>query len=518
MPDTTQATAAEAPAAVWRGFMAWLPASRPLGWGGFVLALWYAQTYLAFPDLPGNRSDFPAGWWGWWDQSQTLASTRAFAHGILDPSQHWYPLGYSLLGAPFYRNSPEHPFFFVDLACLLLTYTGVVAFARRLGLPTLAGVVVFVLVTVPDRFLFSEWVIPWNTTPVAALIWLLLAAVAAWCDGERRPVVVGLLAAAIPLVRPTDALFALPCLAAVVLADIRQPLRRQARAWLRIAVAGGGLLAAYLVLYLSIYGPHPSAYMQQSRDIGFTLHRIWWKAYVIFVEPRAWFMDGEGLLRRAPWIALGIAGVLPALLRGRAAALLAVVLLLHAGLYLAYVDLLPMGFWRYNNVHYWVWAIPGYGVLAMLLLRDLASRMPARRRGVAAVSLAATLVVLCIHINPRRVGPDAPAQMLAFSGPAPGFDPSYFGPLNLIDARGRLANLIDMRAFPTPGGMRVLALRRAFEGAVAWEPGHAPASPALALPTSRWGAGLSFGRPCWLPLIRCRFVTSSGLLPPPPPY
>ena len=512
MPDTSQpAIAIRAP----RAAVSWKTPDMAVA-GGVILAACYVIWYLRFPDRPGNRTDFPIGWWGWFDQSETLASTRAFAHGVLDASQHFYAFGYSLLGAPFYRFSPSHPFFLVDLACLLLTYGAVLAFGRRIGLPTAAGAVLFLLVTVPDAFLFSEWVIPWNTTVTAALIWLLLATSAAWLDGVRRPIILGLLAGAIPTVRPTDLLFAAPCLAAVLLADIRRPLRSQFVGWLRIALSGAVPVAAYVLLHLAIYGPHPSQYMIVAGDIGFTLHDLWWKAYVIFVEPRAWFMDGEGLLRRAPWIALAIAGVVPALLRGRATALLAIVLLLQAGLYCAYVDLVPLGFWRYNNVHYWVWAIPGYGLLAAMLLRDLAWS-PGRRR-LAAASLVVTLAVLCIHINPRPVAEDTPAQMLDFSGAVPGFDQSYFAPLTLVDARGALMNLRQMRAFPIPGGMRVVAMRRSFFGPVAWQAGHAPADTAMAQPARRSGIGFTLGRPCWLPFMRCRFDVSRGLLPPPPPY
>jgi hypothetical protein len=52
-------------------------------------------------------------------------------------------------------------------------------------------------------------------------------------------------------------------------------------------------------------------------------------------------MDGEGLLRRAPWVALGIAGSTPAIPRGGSPALLALILVVHAVLYLSYVDLMP---------------------------------------------------------------------------------------------------------------------------------------------------------------------------------
>jgi len=160
--------------------------------------------------------------------------------------------------------------------------------------------------------------------------------------------------------------------------------------------------APYVALYVRIYGAHLPEYMTQSREIGFTLYDWGWTAYVILVDSRGWFMDDEGLLHRAPWIALACARLLPALFRGRAAALLAALLLAHGPLYLSYVDLLPTGFWRFNNIHYWQWAVPGYGILAWLLLIDLIHPLTRTRRWVASVSLIVTGIALCMHVEPRR--------------------------------------------------------------------------------------------------------------------
>jgi len=65
------------------------------------------RCYLRIKYLPGN-SEYPMGWWGMWDQSWYLKSAAAFAVGNLDPAQHWYPFGYSLLAAPFARLIPAH--------------------------------------------------------------------------------------------------------------------------------------------------------------------------------------------------------------------------------------------------------------------------------------------------------------------------------------------------------------------------------------------------------------------------
>ncbi len=494
--------------------------THPLAWGAVVLALFYTAHYLKHPALPGNI--YPLGWWGWFDQSKTLESAQALARFDFNPAHHWYPLGYSLLGAPFTLKLRMHPFFFVDLGCLLLAFAGFTTVARRVGFSSLWAVLIFLFATVGDGFLFSQWVIPWNTTPVAACLWLLLAAVAGVLDGSLRPVLparfaIGWLAGLVPLFRPTETLLVLPCLGAVLLHDAR--VRRLAvRPWIVTIAAGLLPILFCAVLHLRIYGPHPSEYMLNSRGIGFTLHDLGWKAYVILLDPRPWFLDGAGLLMRTPWLALGIAGLLPALLRGRFSALLAVMLVLHGALYLAYVDLLPVGLWRYNNVHYWTWAFPAYALLAVMLLRDLARPVVRSQRLIAVASLAGTAVLACLHLDPAPAEAGQPAKMLTFAGPDDGFAPLYFGALTVRDVSGELDNIRDMRAFPVPSGMRVIALARDFEGNERWEAGHAPPGAIALAPARRWVVGVRLGRPCWLPGLRCAAAGPNDQLPPVPGF
>ena len=130
-------------------------------------------------------------------------------------------------------------------------------------------------------------------------------------------------------------------------------------------------LMAYGALYLAIYGPHLSEYMRVAGAIGSArFHNFGLKALFIFVDPRAWIGGGEGLLQRCPWLVLGLAGI-PVALRRPVPAMLAVALVVHEILYLSYIDLLPTRFWRYDNVHYWLFAFPGFALLGFLLLRDL---------------------------------------------------------------------------------------------------------------------------------------------------
>ncbi len=489
---------------------------RPAALGAVVLTAAYFWYYFSAQALPGNSGAFPQGWWGWFDQGKTLESAQALAGRDVSPGRHWYPLGYSLLGAPFLgMGFRGHPFVFVDLACLLAALAGFVVFARACGVAAAGATVLFVGAVGWDRQVFGEWAIPWNSTPAAALVWVILALCGRWLEGVRRPVLLGVLAGAVPFFRPTEALPVAACLLAVLAIDWRAG-RLRWRHLLGLAAGGALALAPQAGLHLLIYGAQPSDYMRVSRELGFTLHDIGWKAYVVLVDPYQWFTDGQGILRRLPWIALALAGLVPALAGGRAAAVLALALAVHLLLYVSYIDLMPTGLWRFNNIHYWKWAIPGYALLAWLLVRDLVRWRWALPSYAAATGLLLVGVLSFVRVAPRAVGADEPAKMLEFHGPSPGFDQSNFGNFILRDAQGPLRNVPDIRAIPVPGGMRVVALTRDFVGPVSFEPGHGFAPELVAAEPLRFAASVVPGRPCWLAAFVCGRRPVNTLLPPPP--
>jgi hypothetical protein len=515
----TVAASARAGVVLARGLVAWpwrawcrLAPWQMILAGAVVLAAGYGRLMATLPIVPGNSAAYPLGWWGWFDQGRTIESIRALAAFDLAPDHHLYPLGYALLGAPFVRLFPDHPLLLVDLACLLAALAAFVAFAARLGLAARFAVPVFLLAGA-DGTVFLQWVVPWNTTPVAALLWGLLALVAAHAQDEGSPrrnlrvFAIGLLAAAVIAFRPTDAAVAGVCVIGGAFAARRR--RGRDLAWL--ALGGLAALAPIAAIHLAIYGPHASPYMKVAGAIGFAPADLAWKAFVLLSDPRPWFGEGTGLLRRDPWVALAVAGLLPALATagrrdpaGRLPVVLALALLAHAALYLSFVDLLPTGLWRYYNVHYWAWAMPGYGLLAALLLRDLAAR---RRPALASVPLA--MLVLALRAAPVAAGEGA-ARMLTWPGAKADFTPAYFAHSALRDGSGRLANIPDMRVIAGEGGVRVLALRRDFSGPVAWVNHEAlPDQVSIQAPL-RWKEHWQLGWPCWLPPYACR-----ARLPPP---
>ncbi len=490
--------------------------------GAALLALAYLWGYANDPAAPGN-SVRPLGWFGWFDQSRYLLSARALASGDLDPAQHWYPLGYPLLVALFafvthWTTGPGwgHVVLLPDLACLLAAYAGYVRFARHCEVPAAAAVPLFLLGSVIRQPILSAWAQPWNTTLSAALIWWLLALTAMLRSGPadanqagRKGMLaaLGALAALLPITRPTDLLI-VGCWASFMAVD-RLLAARRGTGWgaadlCWIALGSAPVLVAWALLTLRIYGPHPSQYMIQSRSLGFHLHGLGWKAYTLLIDPRPWYPDGAGMLRRLPWMALGIMGMaaVPVLQPGPARdnlLLLTLLIVPYVALFLSYADLLPSGLWRYGNIHYFKWTLPGFALLGFVAARALWHGP--RRRAVAG-AYAVAMLPLGLHVLPVRVVGGAPAWLVQYPGPTPGFQATYFGDSVIQDSRGIRRNILQFRAIPDSGGVRLIALQDPFAGPVAFvadDPRKAGGSGAPV----RWGASVGLGWPCWLPPYRC---------------
>jgi hypothetical protein len=459
-----------------------------------VLTMAYAALYFADPALPGNSSVYPEGWWGWWDQSKYLESARALARGDLAPERHWYPFGYSLLGAPFARMWPAHPFVLVNLAALLLTALAFLGFARRVGVGAGVAALLFLGSAVVDPLLLRQWAVPWNSSPTAAVIWGLLYVAAGHFAGRPRPFLLGALAAAVGLLRPTDLLVAVTVLAVVGVFELRRAgIGAWATVW-RVALGGAVPVALVLALHVSVYGLSPSPYMQLSGNLGFSLHAYGWKAFNLLIEPRAWWQAGEGLLHRHGWLAVSLLALPFALASGWAMAMLAIAAVAHVALYVAYVDLLPSGFWLFLNVHYFKWVMPAFALTGWVGVRAaLATPRDARWR-VAAAGSAVILVALCLRVSPVAARDGQAWRALHLPGPQPDFTATYFGEHRLVDSAGVLRNVYDIRWWAVRDGTRVLALRRDI----------LPPVEALPAGARAMSVRVSLGWPCWLPPYACK--------------
>jgi hypothetical protein len=217
-----------------------------------------------------------------------------------------------------------------------------------------------------------------------------------------------------------------------------------------------------------------------------------------------------------PWAALGLAGMVAASIRGGPAGMLAAGLLAHLVLYVSYVDLLPPGLWRFNNIHYWKWALPGYALLGWLLVRNLAA-WPWRRSTWPALAGACLVLGLAfIQVRPRPAAPGEQAKMLAYAGPAPAFTDSFFGEFTIADGDGPMRSPGQIRTFPVPGGMRLIGIRRGFEGEVRFESDAPFPSDLIGQPPARWSARVGLGLPCALIAALCGHHSANPLFPPAP--
>ncbi len=452
-------------------------------------------------------------WWrGWADQKAYLESARAFLALDLDPARHWYPLLYPLTGAPF-AGILAAPFVPANIACFALAFLGFRKVCARLGVSGAGAVLLWLAAALLDPRIARLWVEPWTTTLSAALIWLSLGMVADHLAGDRptprRAALLGALLAAIPLARPTDL-----AVAAIIapFALWRLPLR----AFITLAGAALAVFAAYLALHLAIYGARWSDYVLLSREYGLNFADLPWKAYVLLVDPQPWFPGETGLLREMPWLLFGAAGLILGgfRLRGPARALwlcLAAAALAYCVILFAYVDLLPSGMWRFNNIHYFKWLLPLFALASLLLIR-WAHEMP---RCTAAV-LAALVLLSCVRPQAVLVGPAEPARALRFAAPAVPWAELYMARSGILDARGAWRNYFDYHQIPDGQETFVaVALKGRFAGEEMWmpsgvndwplsgAPGRTPhfADPYPRRPVERWGTRVVFGGPCWI--VRC---------------
>lgn len=465
-------------------------------------------------------------WHDWQDQSLYVRSATALAAGDLTPTLHYYPLLYPLLGLPFLRLWSSQPFFVADLACYLLAFQGFRWLASAaFGFRTWPALIVFAATTLAQFAIAKHWIEPWTSTPAAALLLLALGATARlWTAARsRRPygIVLGVTLGLMPFARPGDVVVGAIIAASAALAMLHTRDRRTAaETGLAFCIA----LALPGALYVAIYGVGPSPYMLYSAQYGFNFAWLGWKAYVVLVDPSRWFGPAPALLAVFPWLLIGACGILATLLRASprthpARWTAAIVAVTYSVLILAYVDLLPSGLWRFNNLHYFKWVFPVFGLFALAFVRD------ALRRPTTLIIALPVLLAVCIKLDPVAVGITAPARMVVFPTPQDAeWIPTYFATAWLSDARGEQRNSFDYHQILLPDGVHVVALRRPFAGDERWigddhvraqlegrpTGGFAPlymTGPWPKQAVARYGMRVSFGPPCWFWGRKCPVAT-----------
>ena len=379
-----------------------------------VLVIFFLARYLSMYELPGN-SPYPLGWWGWWDQSQYLKSAAAFSVGNLDPSQHWYPLGYPLLGAVLFKIAPTHAFFFINLASFVGFGLLLILLARQWGLSGWVGVIAILIGAVFPFVLSEQYVIPWTTTPTATLyagfFWIYGRIIIRGISPERLTLM-AILAAMVMVIRPVDILALSPAVLhttyqAVCLYKSGEDARLLAiKSMTYGLIAGGSILGLYLILHVAIYGFHFSEYMRISSKIGFDLSIIPFRYCMIFSDPRDFFGKGTGILERYPLMNIGLFSLVYTTLFWRRFFGITTAIWVTFGLYLAYIDFLPSGIWHYKNIHYFKWIFPFLVLLSFVVLVEVIHRRQFVKLFIAAL---VTWPLITLHLSAEGL-PALPIQ------------------------------------------------------------------------------------------------------------
>lgn len=319
------------------------------------LCVLYTGFYLANPALPGNNLKYPLGWWGWLDQGHYFQSAKALAAGNLAPSQHWFPLGYSLLAAPFVRLMPNHPFFFPDLLCLVASAFFFLRMSRAFGFSGTVGSLLFLVSLLFDPRVFGTFVVPWNTTLVVALTYFsLFLVIVPQAISIRSAICIGACGALVLATRPSDAmLFAVIGGAMLYRALTEQGAMRALHVTMATGASAVIVVATFASLHFAIYGAHLSTYEIISDQIGFDLRPLPQKLYSFFIDPLPLYGEGEPILHHSIWLLLLPFGLVFSWRDfGVRGAVIAGVIMVNILTYVAYVDLDPVKIFKYLNIHY----------------------------------------------------------------------------------------------------------------------------------------------------------------------
>jgi hypothetical protein len=429
-----------------------------------VLFVAYTITYFGLGAAPGNNPASPLGWLGWWDQSQYFRSAKAFAELNFSVSEHWYPIGYDLVLAPFILLAKSHAFYLPDLAFLLCIAASFLEIARVYGLPRGLALATLAIGLAPSAIVFQQYAIPWNTTMGAAILTGAALTYIRIVDSglsAKRGACLGALGALLAFTRPSDGFALVPLALHVAWIGLRRPDGKAIATSLAafILVFGAGF-----AIYLCIYGLHASPYMQQSARIGLRWALIPFRAYVMLISPAGFFGGGIGLIPLMPWAAIGFIGVFYTAVSRRSYAALNVSVIVFVCNYLSYPDFWPGNIWRFLAVHYLCWALLMSALFGVVMVVDLFRSRSLLRVGAVLAPVVIGLAFEYAAIDVPFDGPERTDRALTVHLPQPQFISGghvaasagwnlLFDESQHIDVDGRrLINGADYHAIPAGGG------------------------------------------------------------------
>lgn len=344
-------------------------------WFLVVAGCWFVFFYVTGNDTPSLKPGGQPGWLVWHDQGAYSQEAADLSQGALKHAEYW--IGYPILAAPFWLIVPRHPFLVPDLLLVLVMagafFCSCRFFISRLEAWILVAIFIFFEPILRDKSL----IIPWNTLPAFAAIYLcvylLIFSPLTW----RRVLISAAACFIAVFARPTEAV---PLGAIFVLAVVGRkfPKRWWAMALFVVALAGAAAVTAAMNFHM--YGKFSSPYVQdESTKFSWSYPAL--KLYQLICDgtfltgnsafPKADLQVGS-ILDRFPYFLLALPGVLYLIVtRGWGTLGLPAAIAGSVLFYLLYDPLnSPAYFWTYGSYHYFWWIIPWLAFLSYLSVRQ----------------------------------------------------------------------------------------------------------------------------------------------------
>ena len=420
----------------------------------------YLIAYLGHPVLPGNDPSAPMGWWGWWDQGQYLKCTAALAHGQLTPETYWYPLGYPLTGALFYRWAPQHAFLIPNLAFILGSTFLFYKISRRLVSPLEAILLMLIFIGFYLGLLQMTLVEPWNTTPTLFLSYLIIALLGFRQPSARRMLAAFVCVGLIFVCRPGDA-FCMMAAPAIAILGLPRWRTRVFMGAAGIAIVGAFVLTILFVNH-AVFGSWRTPYDRMQEEMGVASYSIAGKLFGLLIDGDTLFREPQAaLLRHFPWAVLVLPGTIYLLLRYTTKAL-GVILSVFAtyALYFLYNDFWPSTVYRYHTIHYLLWTIPPMVLATYLSVKEAWKRKLARWSYLSIPLLL--FPVFFVYLREHTIGSLPNTAPVIIGGPVAAepvdwilFEGTYAG-LDLFAGGRRLVRKSDFEDSFRPDGTIVL--------------------------------------------------------------
>lgn len=458
----------------------------------FIAAVIYTFFYLSSSMLPGNNLQAPIGWWGWFDQGQYLLEAKSLCNFNFN-SFYFYPPLYAIFGSIFYKFMPNHPFYFVNLLSFLVyIYFFIKLTQKQVGL--FFAIVSILIGLFYDNRIFEQFIIPWTTTPAAAIIAMSLY-ILFYIKEQQDIGLKSFIKLQIAFVFFTGLLIALRPIDAFILCITIYPfyIFEIVKKWknsfyeqisfkkiLFINILFGLIgFAIFLSFNFLTTGSIFGNYASLANSNGFSFFRIFEKFTDLFVDSYSiYYIKNSSLFYVLPWLYLSFASMLYLLfLRKFKLRFLIIFIFAYIGIYICYNDFVINGLWMYSNIHYFKWFFP-YLVFLIFVAFKNAICSEKKLSLILFFSIASILTFL-LHYHYeieyikkstlKDINSSSKLLILSSKEKIDGIDiytdinqsfvDMYFGKHTINYNNTSIAAIKDFRIVPTDFGMRVILYR-----------------------------------------------------------